>query len=221
MGRFTSMLITVFLCGFALPSAAYTEYVYQTGILPWEYTEVSSQPYHEPALGDGGELPSFGFSFLIDDNALSADAVTNFALNNINVWIDESFFGENTRELTSSSSGKVGIRPDGTVAFWELLFSFNEIVLPDSPPAVELGEYRVQIRSAAGAGTCNCDYLNNYLNVVTRRPYNTWIVAATIDNHFRDASDVNNWTASAVPLPATWLLLLSGVVLVVVRRAYR
>ena len=219
MERFTSVLIAfLLLCGVALPSVAYTEYTYQTDILPWESSLVNSEDYPEPPLVDGGEFPSFGFSFLIPDNALSADSVTHFALSDIDVWINEAFFGWYDHDLASSSSGSVGINPDGSLAFWELVFSLNEIVTPDSPPTVALRDYKIDILSAGGADTCNCDHLNNRSNALSQRPYNTWIVAATVENNFRDASDVNNWSATAVPAPAAWLLVISSLAFLMWRR---
>ena len=59
MGRFTSTLIaSLLLCGLALPSVAYTEYTYQTDILPCESSLVNSEDYGEPVLVDDGELPN-------------------------------------------------------------------------------------------------------------------------------------------------------------------
>lgn len=220
MGRFTSTLITfLLLCGFALPSVAYTEYTYQSNILPWESSIVNSEDYPEPLLVDGAELPSFGFSFSLPDNELSIDAVKSFSLSDIDVWINDAYFGWYARDLASSSSGSVGINPDGSVAFWELMFSLNEIVTPDSPSTVALTDYNINILSAGGAGTCNCDHLNNDWNILTQRPQNTWIIAATAEVNFRDTSEINNWLVTAVPAPATWLLFMSSVAFLLWRRS--
>lgn len=195
----------------AQTASAYIQYAYSSDALEWQYTKFNEQSYEEINDDPDGKI-NFNFSFEIDENLLSSTAPTLLTVKNANVFTDTATANEDyERSLRSAVSGTVKINPDKTINFWNFIFAIDVSDLNESNYLNNLRDHNVRIISAGGATTCNCDRFWEDINITTQRPYNTWIIAATLDNHYRNQSDFDNWTVTEVNVPEPGSLALASI----------
>lgn len=198
----------------AQSSSAYLQYTYESDALDWQFTKLNDFDF------DGGEINNdpdgnliFRFSVNIDEAQLSSTTPTSFIVKDANVFTDLAFGGEYyDPSFHSLFYGKITINPDRTIKFWNFITTVEVSDLNEGNYLNKLRDHDVRIISAGGATTCDCDRYWEDLNITTQRPYNTWIIAAKLDNHYSVDSDWNNWTVTEISVaePGSLALMIFG-----------
>lgn len=187
------------------------EYTYTSEKLSWDATYWNWQESDEERHYDEEQLPAFGFSFSVAANLFTPDMPLTISLDNADVWIDPDFVGFHGENLQSTTSGKVFLNPDGSIASWRVLLRLSEIITPENSAWAKLTDYKINISSAGGEDTCNCDIFKNIYNLTTQRR-DFYIIAAHAQHNFSTHSDIDNWSINktSVPDPQSWSLMLAG-----------
>lgn len=196
-------------------SSAYLQYTYSSDVLEWQSTFVNDTDFGEEINNDDDGNIIFNFSFDIDENLLSDAAPTSFIIKNANVVSDTSlgdFFYD--LDFHSLVYGRVIINPDRTINYWNLILDLAIRDPRESDRLNNLRDHDIRIISGGGLNTCNCDRFWEDINVTTQRPYNTWIIAATIDNQYRNDSSFAHWSVAQTQVaePGSLLLVFIGLV---------
>lgn len=204
------LMATLALGFFAQSSHAYLQYTYTSNPLNWKSTNVSGSPYEEINLQTDGQV-TFSFSFNVDENAIAPTGYTSIFINNASV-IADSVLDDASREFEYAkilTLGRVYINPDRSVRYWRFLHDLEEINIM-GPKLDKMINHDLRAVSMGGAGTCNCDTLREKTNVLTQRPYETYIIAATIDSLFSNASDFSKWTIKEISVDEPNVFILSS-----------
>lgn len=207
----------------AQTSSAYLQYTYSSDALEWQTSILNGEDYGLELSTDADGKIAFGFSFNIDETLLSDTAPTSFIIKDAEIVTDTTVGNEYlTPDFHSLFYGKIVINPDKTIKFWNFVTAIEVRDLADSRYRNHLRDHDIRFISAGGVTTCNCDRFWEDINITIPRPQNTWIIAATLENQYRSASDFNNWTiteitapmAAAVSVPESSSLSLFGIGLV-------
>lgn len=193
-------------------SSAYLQYTYASDTLEWQNTILNGYDYGEEISDDDEGDIAFGFSFKVDEGLVSDTTPTSFIIQSADFFADKGLgnqYGES--DLRSLVYGKVIINPDRTIKFWNVIFAVEVKNLADSAYLNKLRDHDIRVISAGGATTCNCDRLWEDLNITTQRPYNTWIIAATLENYYRSDSDISNWSVKQATVSESGSLALVGI----------
>ena len=194
-------------------SAAYLQYTYTSDALEWQTTFLNDYDWGAEINNDPDGKIEFGFSFNLDESLLSSTSPSSFIIQNAEIVTDTTMGNEYYEpDFHSLVYGKVIINPDRTIKFWNLIFAIEARDLNESTYLNNLINHNVRVISAGGTTTCNCDRFWEDVNIVTRRPQNTWIVAATLDNYYRNDSDFDNWSLTQISVsePGSLILVALG-----------
>jgi len=205
----------------AQTSSAYLQYTYSSNVLEWQSTILNDWDYGSELNSDEDGNIAFNFSFDIDENLLSAVAPTSLTITNANIYSDTSL-GEPFNELDFQSivNGHVIVNPDKTINYWNFILDIAISDPRENDQLNELRDHDLRIMSAGGVNTCNCNRFWEDINVTTQRPYNTWIIAATIDNQYSNDSSFTDWSVeqTEVAEPGSLLLMIIGIIGVLMMR---
>jgi hypothetical protein len=216
--RLFVMLSSFFI---AQTSFAYLQYTYTSDVLEWQSTFLNGMDFGEEINVDEDRSIAFNYSFNIDENLLSDSSPTSFIINNADVYSDRSLGNPfHEPDFHALVYGRVIINPDKTIQYWNLILDLAISDLSENEQVSRLQDHDIRIISGGGRNTCNCDRLWENINLTTRRPHDTWIVAASVDNYYRSESDFNNWSVeqSAVAESNPTMLLAIGLMGILVIR---
>lgn len=193
-------------------SFAHLQYTYTSDALEWQSTLLNGMDFGEEISNNPGSKISFNFSFDIDENLLSDSAPTSFTIRNADAHSDRSL-GDPFYEFSvdSSTYGTVVINPDKTIRYWNFLLNLDITNLGENDLVNKLQDHDIRIVSRGGLSTCNCDRLWENMNLTTRRPHDTWIIAATVDNYYRSESDFDNWSVEQLSVAESNPLMLVAI----------
>jgi len=188
-------------------SSAYLQYTYSSDALEWQRSILNGEDYGLELSTDPDGKVAFGFSFNIDENLLSDTAPTSFIIKDAEVVTDTTVGNEYyTPDFHSLFYGKIVINPDRTIKFWNFVTAMEVRDLADNRIQNHLRDHDIRFITAGGASTCNCDRFWEDLNIIIPRPQNTWVIAATLENQYRNASDFGNWTINSITIPSAALV---------------
>ncbi|HTF95005.1 MAG TPA: hypothetical protein VL995_02640 [Cellvibrio sp.] len=207
-----SKLFTAITLGvIAQSSHAYLQYTYTSDPLNWKSTAVSGSPYEEINLQTDGKI-SFSFSFNVDESAIASTGYTSIFINNASVVAD-SVLDDSSKAFEYAkilTLGRVYINPDRSVRYWRFLHDLEEINIMGDSRLDKMINHDLRAVSMGGVGTCNCDTLHEKTNVLTQRPFQNYIIAATIDSLFSNSNDFSNWTIKEISVDEPNVLILSS-----------
>jgi len=205
----------------AQTSSAYLQYTYSSDVLEWQSTILNDWDYGSELNSDEDGNIAFNFSFDIDENLFSAVTPTSFTITNANIYSDTSL-GEpfDETDFQSIVNGQIIVNPDMTINYWNFILDIAVSDPRENDQLNELRDHDLRIMSAGGVNTCNCNRFWEDINVTTQRPYNTWIIAATIDNQYSNDSSFTDWSVeqTEVAEPVSLLLMIIGIIGVLMMR---
>jgi hypothetical protein len=198
----------------AQTSSAYLQYTYASDALEWQSSFLNNEDFGDEINNDPDQQIVFNYSFNIDESLLSDLTPTSFIIKNAEVYSDRSLGdAPHAPDFNPLVSGRVIINPDRTIQYWNFILNLSLSDPDESEYLNKLRDHDIRIASIGGRNTCNCDRFWEDLNLTTQRPYNTWIIAATVDNHYRSESDFNNWSVKQAPVsePGPLILIAFGI----------
>ena len=204
--------------------AGLIKYTYASGNLDWKSTFIAGQNNWEEFINEDDGKISFGFSVDIDETKISSSGPSSFLIADSDIQTDVVYDNNWERNtFLHFTSGKLILNPDKSVSYWDLFFTAYVHHSDFDTRLNQLINHRIYIKSSGGNNTCKCDYFHEVLNIITRRPQNTWIIASSGDSIYSSDSAFNNWSMEKIPVSepnglalATQALL--GIVLVRIRQ---
>jgi len=204
--HFFVMLSSFFI---AQTSFAHLQYTYTSDVLEWQSTLLNGVDFGEAIKNNDDENIVFNYLFNIDENLLSDAAPTSFIINNADVYSDRSLSDPfHEFALDSLTYGTVIINPDKSIRYWNFILDIAITDLDENNLVNNLRDHDIRIISQGGLTTCNCDRLWENMNLTTRRPHDTWIIAASVDNYYRSESDFDNWSVEQLSVTESNPLIL-------------
>ena len=105
------------------------------------------------------------------------------------------------------------VNSDGSIVAW----AFNMLITEmDIPANVTPFDRRVNLLSAYGAGSCNCDVFHLKNTLYVERGYGYELLGPA-EVTYRSANALENWTVaqvSAVPQPPVYTMMIGGLALI-------
>lgn len=213
------VLLEFFIAGRAF--AGLVTYSYSSKSLDWIYSLSVGHEQPEIKSQEDGEV-SFKFSFSIDDALISNSLPTTFIINDSQINPDVLYRDPYTTfNFFHFTSGKLIVNPNKSIDYWDLFFTIYVNDKDYSADLNRMSNHMIYIKSRGGANTCNCDTFREKLNILTQRPYNTWIIASNGDSFYQRDTSFANWSYERISItePGGLALIFLGTIsLVAIRK---